>query len=210
MPGLHHFYHVYADGYWQPIVKEHIRALKQYGLYENLESFNIGCVGSDENFNNLVNFLNEEDVDCTIVAHETTGWEQVTLKQLWLKAKDHPNDVFLYCHTKGAANAGYLQDVWRMGMTRKLVVEWVIAVEQLRNGFSTVGCHFHYNNIDNPNPFWGGNFWWATGKHINLLDECKNERRHNAESWIGTIYQSPEFNPLDIWPVPIASPTEGY
>ena len=98
MPDLHHFYHVYADSHWQPIVKEHIRALKQYGLYENLESFNIGCVGSDENFNNLVNFLNEEDVDCTIVAHETTGWEQVTLKQLWLTAKDHPNDVFLYGH----------------------------------------------------------------------------------------------------------------
>jgi hypothetical protein len=210
MTKIHHFYHVYADGDWLFKLSDHIRALKTYGLYEKLESFNIGCVGSDANFNNVVAFLQENDIKCTIVSHAHVGWEQVTLNHLWLKAKTHQNDIFLYCHTKGAANIAHTQEIWRMGMTKKLVVEWERCVPWLKGEYSTLGCHYYLSNPDNPNPFWGGNFWWATGKHINLLDKCKNEQRHNAEAWIGTIYQHPEFKPLDIWPVPISSPTEGY
>ena len=210
MTKIHHFYHVYADGDWHFKLSDHIRALKTYGLYDNLESFNIGCVGSDENFNNVVSLLQENGIKCTIVAHANTGWEQVTLNHLWLKAKTHKNDIFLYCHTKGAANISELNETWRRGMTRKLVVEWERCVYALEQSYSTVGCHYYSDNPDNPNPFWGGNFWWATGAHINLLNVCGNTRRHEAESWIGTIYQNEYYKPFNIWQTEIASPTEDY
>ena len=210
MTKIHHFYHVYADGDWLSKLSDHIRALKTYGLYEKLESFNIGCVGSDTNFNNVVTFLQENNVKCTIVAHSHLGWEQITLNHMWLHAKTHQNDIFLYCHTKGAANNSELNEIWRRGMTRKIVVEWEHCVSLLEQGHSTLGCHYFPHNPDNPNPFWGGNFWWATGEHINLLKLCGNNVRHEAESWIGTIYTHESYKPASIWNAPIASPTEGY
>jgi hypothetical protein len=207
---LHHFYHVYADGTWQDKAVEHVRALKQYGLYDNLSSFNIGCVGSVDNVARVVEFLDSQGVNYSLVAHEPTGWEQVTLDPLWEMAKTHQNDYFLYCHTKGAANYAPVNENWRRGMTRNLVVEWGKCVQAMDDGISTVGCHYYRVNPDNPNPFWGGNFWWATGTHINLLEKCSREHRHCAEAWIGTLKDSKIYKPYDVWPVVIGTFPEPY
>lgn len=207
---LHHFYHVYADGTWQDKAEDHVRALKKYELYDNLSSFNVGLVGSDENAGRVIDFLEENNTKYTIVAHETTGWEQITLDPLWEMAKLNKNAYFVYGHTKGAANFHANSEVWRRGMTRTNIVEWQKCIQALNEGYSTVGCHYYPGREDQPYAFWGGNFWWATSAHVRSLDICRRASRYDAEAWIGSAYQLPEFNPKDLWPVPIFSPSEPY
>jgi len=207
---IHHFYHVYADGAWKDKVSDHVRALRQYGLYDNLTSFNVGCVGSNRNITEVLDFFDIQGLNCNLIASGPTGWEQITLDPLWELAKTDPEAHFLYCHTKGAANYAPVNENWRRGMTKKLVVEWEKCVQALEDCASTVGCHYYRINPDNPNPFWGGNFWWASGQHINLLEKCSREHRHCAEAWIGTVRDHPLYKPYDVWPVPIGTTPEPY
>jgi hypothetical protein len=112
---------------------------------------------------------------------------------------------YVYAHTKGAANFAPVNEVWRNGMTRVNIVEWERAVQVLDEGHTTAGCHYYPINFDNPNPFWGGNFWWATGKHISMLGICERDHRHCAEAWVGKINNDPFYKPYDLWPVGIGT-----
>lgn len=210
MTNLHHFYHVYADGDWKGMTKDHLRVLKQYGLMENLSSFNVGIVGSEDNIKTVIEMLDSEEVKYSVASTSPTGWEQVTLDPLWYMAKEDPSAYYLYCHTKGAAHFAVVNDVWRKGMTRHLVVEWPKCVEKLNEGYSTVGCHFVQISALAEYPYWGGNFWWATGGHINALDKCLTDHRHWAEAWLGTIHDKPEFKPYEIWPERIGAKCDPY
>lgn len=210
MTNLHHFYHIFADGDWEPRVSDHIRALTQYGLKDSLKSFNVGVVGSVDNFNKVVTYLDQNTAGYELVAHSQEGWEQVTLDPLWERAKEDPSSYFLYCHTKGAANYAEVNERWRKGMTRKLVVEWKNCIEKLDAGCSTVGCHFRPISPLAETPYWGGNFWWATANHINALDRCLSDHRYRAEGWIGTIYFKPEFKPYEIWSADIGAVCADY
>lgn len=207
---LHHFYHVYADGTWQDKAEDHVRALKKYELYDNLSSFNVGIVGSDENTDRVIAFLEENNTKYTVVARKPVGWEQVTLDPLWEMAKLNKNAYFTYGHTKGAANFNQINETWRRGMTRVNIVEWQKCIQALDEGASTVGCHYFPNNYDNHNPFWGGTFWWATGTYLSTLPKCARNTRHDAEAWIGVNHQDPSFCANDLWPVTIGTPSEPY
>ena len=71
MPNLHHFYHVYADGDWKMCLPNHVRALKQYGLYDKLTSFNVGFVGKVENIQEILDYL---------LTVSDTDWDKVCLE----------------------------------------------------------------------------------------------------------------------------------
>lgn len=210
MPNLHHFYHVYADGDWKICLPNHVRALKQYGLYDQLTSFNIGFVGKVENIQEILEYLDQNDFKYNIVAASPTGFEQETLDPLWELAQTMENDYILYAHTKGSAFHAPINEVWRDGMTRKLVVEWENCINILNTDHSTVGCHFYRINPENPNPFWGGNFWWVTSEHVKALKKTSREHRHCAEAWIGSIHTQPVFKPFDVFPVVIGTQAEPY
>ena len=210
MPNLHHFYHVYADGDWKMCLPNHVRALKQYGLYDQLTSFNIGFVGKVENIQEILDYLDQNDFKYNIVAASPTGFEQETLDPLWELAQTMENEYILYAHTKGSAFHAPINEVWRDGMTRKLVVEWENCINILNTDHSTVGCHFYRINPENPNPFWGGNFWWVTSEHVKALKKTSREHRHCAEAWIGSIHTQPVFKPFDVFPVVIETQAEPY
>lgn len=210
MAELHHFYHVYADGNWRICVPNHLRALKQYGLYDKLSSFNVGLVGNTTNIETVLDFLDQNQVKYNVVAAPPTGFEQETLDPLWESAKNMENAYILYAHTKGSAFYDQINENWRNGMTRKLVVEWEKCVKTLDEGYSTVGCHFYRINPDNPNPFWGGNFWWVTSEHVKALEKVARDHRHCAEAWIGSIKDHKIFKPHDMFPVVIGTLPEPY
>lgn len=209
-PLIHHFYHVYVDGNWLEIVEDHLQALQKYGLYDNLASFNVGIVGSDQNVDTFIEFLRECDLNFKITATNTDGWEQVTLHPLWETSNLEENCYFVYAHTKGAVNSYDITSAWRRGMTRHLIVEWKKCVDALDSGYSTVGCHLQPGRPDQPFPFWGGNYWWATSKHIQSLGRCPEFTRYDAEAWIGTCHQTPIYKPYDVFPVAIGSESEPY
>ena len=207
---LHHFYHVYADGNWLEITKNHLRALKQYGLYDNLTSFNVGIVGSEQNIDSVSSFLDECGYNFKIVATNPDGWEQVTIHKLWEMANSHNDAYFVYAHTKGSAHPHGVSLNWRNGMTRHLIVEWQKCVDALDSGYSTVGCHAQPGREDQPLPFWGGNFWWATSEHIRSLSRCPENTRYDAEAWIGQNHLTPVYKPYDVFPVSIGTEPEPY
>ena len=204
---IFHFYHIYADGAWQNIVEEHINVLRKTGLYEKLDYFGIGFVGSQENINIVKEFLSSLNVDYVSVfeSDENYGeqWEQETLDKLLEFSKENEGYI-LYAHTKGAANNFDFQNRWRKRMTLYNIVEWENATSALYD-YDTAGCYLctpEKNGEHVKLPFYGGNFWWATTKFVSTLNYPNRDNRWDAEAWIGL---NPDINPYDLspgWPSP--------
>lgn len=197
---IHHFYHIYADGQWQEPVSEHIKALKKWGLIDNLNSFNVGIVGQEHNRSAVVQYLINERVNCNIIAQETSGWEQAT--QIPLHNFALNNDGFvLYAHSKGASDPSDTNKKWRRSMTYYNVGQWQKAIEKLNEGFDAVGQHWMFPSHHSPEhkgwPFFGGTFWWTTLAHIRTLGKPGLEHRHVAEGWIGEQYYNKEMKCFD-------------
>ena len=91
---LAHYYHIYADGPWQGIFREHWEKLRVSGLLFMLEFFRVGVVGSEENRASVRESLPMVE----IVAEASDGWEQVTLEKLHEGAQTFDGAIF-YAHT---------------------------------------------------------------------------------------------------------------
>ena len=184
MPELHHLYHLHADGDWRPMWDEHGIALG-YGLGSALASFHVGITGAPD-----ARAAAREAVTArgaTVVVEADTGWEQVSLN--WLHAHLPPaGSLLLYCHTKGAANAGDVQAPWRRTMTHDLVLHWTEAIAAFTAGtVDAVGSFWHPTNDEwGPHGYFAGNFWWATSAFLATLGPPHMDNRHGAESWLGT------------------------
>lgn len=210
-PSLFHFYHVYADGAWEEPLGEHADALTRYGLYEHLESLQVGVVGAPTNREKVKMALAAFLPRAEVCNEADEGWEQETMIPLWHFTQTH-DGLISYAHTKGAARWDPIQRPWRRSMTYYCFVHWQDAVAALTECEKLVaGCHWQYGGLDvNPTygtgGMFGGTFWWT---HCYLLR--KNTRpgctsRFEAEHWIGQITEHtpllPElicdFNPLPI------------
>ena len=177
MTDLYHFYHVYADGEWQPALDEHFTALKEHGLADALKGFYLGVVGSDENVQNVIDYAHTLGVPFHVRADAPLGWEQVTLEAL--KRHMTVNDGYvLYAHTKGAHDPAEINLAWRSSMCYWNVVKWADAVPYLAD-HDAVGCHWVNDAM------FGGNYWWATGRYIRTLKPLSYGDRWQAELWIG-------------------------
>lgn len=188
-----HFYHIYADGHWQDPVKEHIDALKQHGLYDSLDSFNIGFVGSNKNINSVHEYLKDNDIKYLTVASEPEGWEQVTMKHISRYAKNK-NGFVMYAHTKGAHDPSPINIAWRKSMTYYNIVHWPTPAKLLAVGYDSVGCHWCND------AFWGGTYWWATTNYIRRLSALRYNDRWDAEHWIGQAEHKRLYDMNPGWP----------
>jgi hypothetical protein len=178
---LAHFYHVFADGQWQPIAEAHVAALETSGLMDNLDDLFLGIVGSPETRRRVKRAL-----PGVVVAEADAGWEQVTLKPLHDFAKQSQANIF-YAHTKGAWSNIDLAKQWRLSMTFDTVTRWEECVTALRT-VDAAGPHWIDSRLDDHKDhkrFFGGNFWWARSQYIATLPPVKNEHRFQAEGWIG-------------------------
>lgn len=185
---IHHYYHIYADGQWQEPVSEHIKALRKWGLIDNLTSFNIGIVGQEHNRLQVIKFLNEQEVTFNLAATQNEGWEQVT--QIPMHNFSLNNDGFvLYAHSKGSSRPENTNTKWRRSMTYYNVGQWQTAIQKLKEGYDAVGQHWMYPSHHSPehrgSPFFGGTFWWTTLEHIRKIGSPPMFNRHDAEGWIG-------------------------
>lgn len=189
---LHHFYHIYADGNWKEPVSEHIRAMKEWGLIDNLKTFAIGMVGSTNNCADVVDYLAQENICYHLADVHPTGWEQVTQIKMWEFSKDN-DGLMLYAHSKGASNPSDVSVRWRRSMTYWNVIRWNDCVEKLKGEAETVGCHWIYPTVTMPehvygNPMYAGTFFWARCELMRTWIRPTTEHRHAAEGWIGYKY----------------------
>lgn len=195
---IHHFYHIYADGQWMQPVSEHVRALKM-GLIDNLDTFAIGLVGSDENRRAVIEYLKSEGIRYEVYAEALDGWEQVTQLKMWEFCQNNEG-LMLYAHSKGASNPSDVNIRWRRSMIYWNVIRWQDCVEKLKE-YETVGSHWIYPTISMPehiygNPMYGGNFYWARCELIRTWMRPTVEHRHAAEGWIGYKYVQ---KPWKLW-----------
>lgn len=193
-----HFYHIYADGNWAPMVHEHATALTRYGLLDALDCFGVGLVGTPENRAIVRATLDDLVPGYEVVAEEPWGWEQETLDPLWDWCQG--NDGFVgYGHTKGASRNDPIDLVWRRGMTYHCFVNWQHVVNCLEGGASIVGCHWHRGGPSSRGPdygyggMFGGNFWWTKAELLRKSPRPGRDSRHYAEHWLG---QLSEVTPL--------------
>jgi len=187
---IHHFYHIYSNGAWIPPVHDHIRTLKQSGLIDKLDTFQIGLVGAEHTRNEVKSFLDSENVSYTVCTEVDDGWEQETQDKIHDFAQDNDGYV-LYAHTKNAININPLHIAWRLSMTYHTVVIWEDVIKHLDNGYCAVGSHYlegGNENVKTVSGFYAGTFWWTHLKYIkNFPDKPDRSSRYGAEGWIGWL-----------------------
>lgn len=202
---MHHFYHVYADGDWFDPVGDHLEALRRNGLKDELQTFNIGFVGSSANIDKVHEFLQTHGVKYVTVDEQPDGWEQVTLRHLETFVKDHEGPIS-YAHTKGAANYNPVNKPWRLSMEFHNFLYWHKPVHAINTGMYLAGCHW----IETPTAkFFGGTYWWSSCEVLRQNDPLTYDTRHDAEHWIGLLENHMRLVPgetiLDLTPhTPIA------
>jgi hypothetical protein len=179
---LGHYYHLYADGPWRPIVFDHVDELTRSGLAAMLDYFRVGIVGTEENREAVKDALPFAEV----VAEAEQGWEQVTLDKLLEESKSFDGAIF-YAHTKGAWSDSELARQWRVSMTYDTVTRWEECVGAL-DSVQVAGAYwlrsFEPEHAEHLNLF-AGNFWWARSDYVRTLDPPRTDHRYQAEGWIG-------------------------
>lgn len=196
-----HFYHVYADGQWQPAVNEHIRALQTSDMLRHLNDLYLGLIGTPANRIEVVRQFHTAGIYPQVAAEAAEGWEQITLEALRKRAAA-TDDVVLYAHSKGSANISDMNTAWRKSMTYYNVIQWRQNLTHLQTA-DCVGCHWIQDG-----QFFGGNYWWANTSYIKTLPPLDYTSRYHAEIWIG---QNPDQKKHDTnpgWPDPALFTTE--
>lgn len=179
---LGHYYHVYADGPWEPIVYDHLDALTKSHLAPELDFFRIGIVGTEENRAKVKEVLPFAEV----IAEAEKGWEQVTLTELH-KASKSFDGAILYAHTKGAWTQSELARQWRVSMTYDTVTRWRACVDALQR-VQAAGPYWltsHEPEHAGHRYFFAGNFWWARADYLRTLPKPLTATRYQAEGWVG-------------------------
>lgn len=201
---LHHFYHIYADGQWLDPVKEHIRALKESGLYDALTSFHIGIVGTPDNRLYLRRWLSDNDVNYTLAAEADTGWEQET--QIPMHTFSQTNDGYiLYAHSKGSYNNHEVNVRWRRSMIYWNVKRWKDVMEKLKT-HDAVGCHWIRPLITGMpehtpgNWMFAGTFFWVKAEQMRTWPKPALTHRHEAEGFPGYGWHQKNYPVYDFTP----------
>lgn len=192
-----HAYHVYAAGNWAQPVTEHCRALVDYGLYDELDTFMVGFVGTDEQIASARSTLDALTPNYQVAGTAATGWEQVTLNPLYEFVQDHDGPVS-YAHTKGASRRDPVDLPWRRMMEYHNFVTWWRPVAALAAGAAIAGCYWVQGGPSSKPGFghggmFGGNYWWTTTELLRRNAPPGMESRFAAEHWLG---QLSEVTPL--------------
>ncbi len=192
---LRHYYHLYADGNFRSIVREHFSALRTSGLLDQLDRLHVGFVGSKANVEDaerLVAQILRHRAFTTNVA--PSGWEQETQDVLFRDAAASPKPFLaLYAHTKGAWSQNDINEHWRAIMTLHTVRNWRPATGAITDDIGAAGCFWapFRNGRDigsaDGTRYFAGNFWWARSDAIAKIGLPERANRFDAERWIGKI-----------------------
>ena len=210
---LIHYYHIYCGGggQWQLIMHQHMMALCNYGLIEQLDEIRVGIVGPPDQRKVVKEILDNSLVAAKIkvVVTRTNAWEQATLTEMY-KASQTEDAAYLYAHTKGGSDPSLVKQMWCRSMIFFNIVAWERTLVELEK-VDAVGCHWlcteqfpEIRDHNNPEgyPYFAGNFWWAKSSHIRELGEPLREHRWQAEHWIGKREGMTVYDPNPGWPSP--------
>jgi tetratricopeptide (TPR) repeat protein/predicted O-methyltransferase YrrM len=192
------FYHLYQINDWTKLYQEQINSLIVSGLYEKCDFIHIGINGDQE----LPFVLDKMKVSY----NENKILEANTLNSLWDFCNENPHHKVLYFHSKGVTHLNnnhcqYTTNAWRIYLEYFVINKWEDCIRDL-NEYDCVGSEWmEYSVLCDPdtqeyveeiNPHYSGNFWWANASYIKKLDlnfiynEDRGHGRYQSEFWIGT------------------------
>jgi len=180
------FYHICELGNWDQIVNEQLDLIKSSGLYNIIESINIGFLGEKKH---ILPYLNNK-IKLVYHSDNKTEYEMPTVNKIMEFCEKEEHEYYiLYIHSKGVTKLTTNkkekyngQHYWRKYMNYWNITKHKICIEQLNKGFYTVGINCwgdHYS----------GNFWWANSIYIkNNLKylKHKDDKGMQAEFWLLT------------------------
>lgn len=209
---IYHFYHVYcgpdangANRSWQYSVDLHIDALKRFGLIKKLDTIHTGIVGPESHREEFKSYMQEKNINITVVNESDGGWEQITQSKLYDFAQGSDGYV-LYAHTKGSYNFNILNNNWCKSMTYYNVVKWRDCIKYLKD-YDAVGAYwFDFSDSSAPHigqphtgqRWFAGTYWWTKLEKIRSIGyPPSTDSRYDAEIWIGRV---PNIKPYNLAP----------
>ncbi len=113
---------------------QHMMALCNYGLIEQLDEIRVGIVGPPEQRKVVKEILDNSLVASKIkvVVTRTNAWEQATLTEMY-KASQTEDAAYLYAHTKGSSDPSLINQLWCRSMIFFNIVAWERAIAELAN-----------------------------------------------------------------------------
>jgi len=205
--GHHHsiaaFYNVYCGGkYFDGIVKDQVSKMEASGLMDRLDIVyyaTMGEYGADYSIpNNKFKHIKH---------HGKEGSEAQTHHLMYQFCHDNPTSKVLYFHNKGSYHPTADNSIFR---------SYLDCYNLNPNCIEALDTHdiCGWRLTPVPHPFYSGNFWWATCKHINGLvspmSNTQNETfialsnkvnpcvlsfgRWFSEAWVTS---KPEYKPAD-------------
>ncbi len=182
MPPIKIVYYVYlnAQSNWQDIITQQLTQLKSYGILDvsTLYLHITDC----ENLSQQAKLLVSQIVPDAIINTSTVNqYEYQGIKLVHDLAKQYPESIFLYFHTKGMSYNTQKRDVREEALLRKTFSNWQRAITELNKpGMNKAGLFFgKYGWV------WY-NFWYAKGHYLTTCTPpVLTDNRYAYEDWLG-------------------------
>lgn len=172
------------------ILREQMETLKQCGLEDAASEIHLGFQGSDEGFLEVSEHLLPGKASIHRLPEELGEIPTLQLIHNWIR--DHADWNVCYFHGKGASHAN-LTHRWRHCMERAILWRWQECVEALKT-VDSAGAHWMRNA--HGQWFWGGNFWWCSGRYLSQLPAPGTYSRWDAEIWVSNVTKMPSVKDL--------------
>ena len=159
------------------------------GLVKACDSFQVRLNGSQNDFEWIQGNV-PDGVDIVSNGEDAESLLP-TMNDLRMHAQYNGREDFIFgfAHTKGITRpTDALHQSWRKCMDAHIIRDWKTCVDDLSTGqFDAVGCHWITNGKRDDTTasqpkFFGGVYWWATGKYISTLPPLPS-RVEKREDW---------------------------
>lgn len=178
------FLHIATIGEYQIISDELIYSVKNSGLLDKCDQFNVCIVGDSK----LDIPIKSEKIFIKNVGN-IKDYEFPTLEFIENDIDD--GDIIFYFNGLGVTDNSIYKKSWRKYLTYFNIYRFEECIKSLNDGFDCCGVDWRTN----PVPHFSGNFWWAKCSYLKKLPEIKTLNkhnsikiltlRHNAEMYIG-------------------------
>ena len=188
------YFHI-ATMYGGSLIASEIHGrLLQSGLYDASEIIKVIILGSTSNTAFLREFIFDKYKKYSVVyvSENFLEYEWPTMQELKQDADRSAEDYSIwYIHTKGASNCrpdvdnriqNNIRD-WRENMAHFVIGEYKKCNELLNKGADVVGTLKWIDPVSKV-PFYMGNWWWASSRHIRSLPPLAIDDR-KVEGWLG-------------------------
>jgi len=176
------FWHIYLVNHWYTIVSEQMRILIYSGLYDACEEINIGCIGSNEEFE-LLNKYFLEVYPKLMISYHSIEPHDYEFRTIQLIEADKSSYAGFYFHTKAVTSPGVTRmNHWRGWLNEHVINRWREHYERVIEEYDVSAVNF----LPSPNHY-SGNFWWFNSRHVDGLPKLAtldHDFRYFAEQWI--------------------------